>query len=74
MSLTPTDDNTHIIVVKNNPKYPNPIFHKNIGDAIKEGNAIIGKEETRCEIYQIRTILQGKNIIEREDFNDHATK
>ena len=70
MSLTPSGDFTHVIFVENNPAYPLPIFHKNIGDAIKDSWEIIGKTETRCQIFQIRTILQGKNVIDREDFND----
>ncbi len=74
MSLKPTNDFTHVVFVENNPEYTAPLFYKSNNEAVNASNEIIEKNiKTRCQIFQIRTILEGKTEILREDFS-HATK
>jgi hypothetical protein len=67
-------ENTHVIFVKNDERYKEPIFKTSLKDATDAGDAIIkANPQAECYVFQIRTTLTGHIHIERKDFNQ-ATK
>lgn len=68
----PGPEHTHVIFVKNAATYTglNPFFSTDIKKATDECDIILNSNAgSCCMIYQLRTTLQSKIEIQRQDFN-----
>ncbi len=69
----PTDEkeSTHLMIVKfSSENVAPPAYFSSLKDATDAGQALIEKDpDVECDVYQIRTRLKGKIVVESQHYN-----